>query len=174
MKYKLESRLLGEISITSDIQMTPPLWQKQRTKEPLDESERGEWKSWLKTQHSENEDHDIQSHHFMANRWGQSGNSERLYFGGLQNHCRQWLQPWNQKMLAPSKKSYDQPRQLIKKQWNYFANKCPSSQSYGVSVVMYGCNRWTIKKIEHQRTDAFELRCWRRLLRISWTARRSN
>ena len=42
MKHKLESRLLGEISITSDIQMTPPLWQKQRTKEPLDESERGE------------------------------------------------------------------------------------------------------------------------------------
>ena len=45
-------------------------------------------KSWLKTQHSENEDHGIQSHHFMANRWGNNGNSERLYFGGLQNHCR--------------------------------------------------------------------------------------
>ena len=46
--------------------MTPPLWQKRRgTKEPLHESERGEWKSWLKAQHSENEDHGIQSHHFM-------------------------------------------------------------------------------------------------------------
>ena len=54
MKHKLESRLLGEISITSDMQMTPPLLQKWRTKEPLDESERGEWKSWLKAQHSEN------------------------------------------------------------------------------------------------------------------------
>ena len=53
-KHKLESRLLGEISITPDMQMTPPLWQKWRTEEPLDESERGEWKSWLKTQHSEN------------------------------------------------------------------------------------------------------------------------
>ena len=42
----------------------------------------------LKTQHSENEDHGIWSHHFMANRWGNSGNSERLYFFGLQNHCR--------------------------------------------------------------------------------------
>ena len=53
-KHKLESRLLGEISITSDLQMTPPLWQKvRRNKEPLDESERREWKSWLKTQHSE-------------------------------------------------------------------------------------------------------------------------
>ena len=54
-KHKLESRLLGEISITSDMQMTPPLQQKGRiTKEPLDESEREEWKSWLKAQHSEN------------------------------------------------------------------------------------------------------------------------
>ena len=44
--------------------------------------------SWLKAQHSDNEDHGIWSHHFMANRWGNSGNSIRLYFGGLQNHCR--------------------------------------------------------------------------------------
>ena len=80
MKYKLESRLPGEMSITSDIQMTP-LWQKWRgTKEPLDESERGEWKSWLKTQHSKHEDHGIRSRYFMANRWG---NSERLYFLGV-------------------------------------------------------------------------------------------
>ena len=68
-KHKLESRLPGEISITSDMQMTPPLWQKVRgTKKPLDESERGEWKSWLKSQYSENEDHGIWSHHFMGNR----------------------------------------------------------------------------------------------------------
>ena len=53
MKQKLESRFLGEILITSDMPITPPFWQKQRTKEPLDESERGECKSWLKTQHSE-------------------------------------------------------------------------------------------------------------------------
>ena len=58
---------------------------KQRgTKKPLDESESGEWKRWLKTQHSENKDHGIWSHHFMGNRWGNSGNSVRLYFLGLQ------------------------------------------------------------------------------------------
>ena len=45
-------------------------------------------KSWLKAQHSENEDHDIWSHHFMPNRWGSNGNSDRLYFGEFQNHCR--------------------------------------------------------------------------------------
>ena len=48
-------------------------------------------KSWLKTQHWNNEDHGIRSRHLMANRWGNNGNSERLYFLGLQNHCRWWL-----------------------------------------------------------------------------------
>ena len=57
----------------------------EELKSPFDESEREEWKSWLKAQHSENKDHGIRSHHFMANR---CGNSDRLYFGGLQNHCR--------------------------------------------------------------------------------------
>ena len=102
----------------------------RRTKESLDKSEREERKSWLQAQHSENKDHGIRSHHFMANRWGNSGKRVRLYFGGLQNHCRWWLQPWNEKTLAPWKKSYDQPRQHIKKQRHFFANKGPSSQSY--------------------------------------------
>ena len=62
----------------------------------------------------------------MVNRWGNSGNSKRLYFGGAPNHCR-----W--RLLAPWKKSYDHPRQHIKKQRYYFANKGPSSQSYGFS-----------------------------------------
>ena len=70
-------------------------------------------------------------------------------------------------------KRYDQPRQLIKKQKHHFADKVPYSQSYGV-VVMYGYKGWTIKKTECQRIDAFELWCWRRLLRVPWTARRSN
>ena len=71
--------------------------------------------------------------HFIANRWGNSGNSDRLYFGGLQNHWRWWLQPWNQKTLVPWKKSYDQPRQHIKKQRHYFSNKGLSGQGCGFS-----------------------------------------
>ena len=67
----------------------------------------------------------------MTNRWGNSGNSGRLYFGGLQNHCRWLLHPWNEKTLTPWKESYDQSRQHIKKQSYYFANKGPSNQSYG-------------------------------------------
>ena len=95
------------ISITSEMQMTPPLGRKQRgTKEPLDESERREWQGWHKT-HFKNCNCDIMSHHFMANRWGKNGNSDRFYFLGLQNLCGQWLQPWNWKTLAPWKKSYD-------------------------------------------------------------------
>ena len=73
------------------------------------------------------------SHHFMANRRRNSGNSERLYFLGLWSHCRWWLQPWNLKTLTPWKETYDHPRQHIKKQRHYFANKCPSNQGYGFS-----------------------------------------
>ena len=76
-------------------------------------------------------------------------------------------------MLAPWKKSYDQPRQHVKKQRHYFTNKDLSSQSYS-PVVMYGCESWTIKKAEHQMINAFELWCWRRLLRVPWTTRRSS
>ena len=76
--------------------------------------------------------------------------------------------------ISSRKKSYDQPRQHIEKQRHYFANKGPSSQSYGFPPVMYGCENWTIKKAECQRIGAFELWGWRRLLRVPWTARRSN
>ena len=61
----------------------PLFWRRlKRNSKPLDESERGERKSWLKAQHSENEDHSIWSHHLMGNRWGNSGNSGRLLFWG--------------------------------------------------------------------------------------------
>ena len=62
----------------------------------------------------------------------------------------------------------------ILKSRHYFANKGPSSQGYGFPVVMCGCESWTMKKAERQRIDAFELWWWRRLLRVPWTARRSN
>ena len=77
-------------------------------------------------------------------------------------------------MLAPWKESYDQPRQHIKKQTHYFANKGTSSEGYVFPAVIYGCENWTIKKVECWRIDAFELWHWRRLLRVPWTARRTN
>ena len=77
-------------------------------------------------------------------------------------------------MLVPWKKSYDKPRQHIKKQRHYFIDKGQSSKAMVFPVVMYGCESWTVKKAECQRIDAFELWCWRRLLRVPWIARRSN
>ena len=108
----------------------------------------------------------------MANRWGKM--ETETTFLGLQNHCGLWLQPWNQNMLVPWKETYDKPRRHIKKQRHYFACKALNSQSMDSPVVMYECESWTIKKAKHWRTDAFELWCWRRLLRVPWTSRRSN
>ena len=71
-------------------------------------------------------------------------------------------------------KSYDKHRQHIKKQRHYFADKVHLVKAMVFAVVMYGCESWTTKKAEHRRIDAFELWCWRRLLRVPWTARRSN
>ena len=78
------------------------------------------------------------------------------------------------KMLAPWKKNYDQPRQHIKKQRHYFANKGPSFKAMVFPVVMYGYENCTIEKAERQRNDAFELWCWRRCLRVPWTEKTSN
>jgi len=71
-------------------------------------------------------------------------------------------------------KSYDNTRWSIKKQRHHFANKVCVVIAMVFPVNMYGCERWTIKKVECQRIAALELWCWRRLLRVPWTARRSN
>ena len=109
----------------------------------------------------------------MANRWWNSGNSGWLYFLGSKITADG---DWSHeiKRLTPWKKSYDQTRQHVKKQRHYFAKKCLSVKSMISPIVLYGGESWTIKKGEHQRIDAFELWYWRRLLRVPWTARRSN
>ena len=80
----------------------------------------------------------------------------------------------HEKTLATWKKSCDEPRQHIKNQRHYFATKINLVKAMVFPVVMCRCESWTMKKVEGQRIDAFELWCWRRLLRVSWTARRSN
>ena len=76
-------------------------------------------------------------------------------------------------MLAPWKKSYDQ-LSILKSRDITLPTKVHLVKGMDFSVVMYGCESWTVKKAERQRIDAFELWCWRRLLRVPWTARRSN
>ena len=77
-------------------------------------------------------------------------------------------------MLASWKKSYDQPRHILKSRDITLPIKVHLIKAIVFPVVMYGCESWTLKKAECWRTDAFELWCWRRLLRVPWTARRSN
>ena len=101
---------------------------------------------------------------------GNNINSDRFYFLGLQNHCQRWLQPWNLKTFAPWKRSYDQVRQHD----ITLLTKVRLVKAMVFPVVIYGCESWTVKKAEHRGIDAFELWCWRRLLRVPWTARRSN
>ena len=111
----------------------------------------------------------------MANRWGNNGNSERLYFGGSKITADGDCSHEIKKTLAPWKKSYDKSQQHIKKQRDVtLLTKVHIVQAMVFPVVIYGCESWTVKKAEDRRIDAFELWCWRRLLRVPWTARRSN
>ena len=96
-----------------------------------------------------------------------SRNSDRLFLG-LQNHWRWWLQSWNWKTLVSWEESCNKPTQSIKKKRNHFANKGLYSQSH----IFSSSHVWSKKKAEHQRIDPFELWCWRRLLKVSRTARR--
>ena len=77
-------------------------------------------------------------------------------------------------MLVPWKKSYDNTDNVLKSRGITLLTKVHRVKDMNFLVVMYACECWTIKKAEHQRIDAFELWCWRRLLRVPWTARRSN
>ena len=78
------------------------------------------------------------------------------------------------KTLATWKKSYDQPRQTVKNRDITLSTKVHLVKASVFPVIMYECESWTIMKAEHRRTDAFELWCWRRLLRVPLTSRRSN
>ena len=77
-------------------------------------------------------------------------------------------------MLVPWKKNYDKPRQLLKNRDITLLTKVHLVKAMVFPVVICGCESWTIKKAERQRNDTFKLWCWRRLLRVPWTARRSN
>ena len=131
-------------------------------------------KNWLKTQHSESEDHGVQSHHFMAKEWVNNGNSERLYFFELQNHCRWWCIHEIKRYLLLEGKATTDLDSILRSRDLTLPTKVRLVKAMVFPVVMYGCESWTIKKAEQWRIDAFELWCWRKLLRVPWTAGRSN
>ena len=111
----------------------------------------------------------------MANRCGNNGNSERLYFLGLKKitadgDCSHEIK----KHLLLGRKAMINQDSILKSRDITLPTKVCLVKVMAFPVVMYGCKSWTMKKAERQRIDAFELWCWRRLLRVPWTARRSN
>ena len=112
------------------------------------------------------------SHHLMANRKGKSGNSSRFYFLGLKNHCE--CSHKIKRCLLLARKSMTNLDSVLKSRDVTLPIKVRLVKAMVFLSVMYGYESYTIKKAERRRINAFELWCWRRLLRVPWIARRSN
>ena len=110
----------------------------------------------------------------MANRWGNSGNNDRLHFLGSRITADGDCSHEIKRRLLLGKKVMTNLDSILKSRDITLSTKVHLVKAVVSPVVMYGCESWTIKKAECQRTDAFELWCWRRLLRVPWTTRRSN
>ena len=112
-------------------------------------------KCWLTTQHSKNKDHGILSHHFMANRWGNNGNSERLYFGGSKiiedGDCTHEIK----RRLFLGRKAMPDLDCVLKGRDITLPTEIHLVKAMVFPVVMYGCESWTIKKAEYGRIGAF-------------------
>ena len=115
-----------------------------------------------------------ESHHFMANRWGKNGNSERLYFFGSKITADGDCSHEIKRPLLLRRKAMTNIVSMLKSKDITLLTNVHLVKAMVFPVVIYGHESWTIKKAEHQGTGAFELWCWRRLLRVPWTARRSN
>ena len=165
MRHKLESRLLEKMSITSNTQMTPPPYgRKWKTKESLDESERESEKAGL--------NFNIQKMKIMASSpitsWQISGETmetvtEFIFLGSkitANSDCSHKIK----RHLLLGREAMTNLDSILKSRMITLPTKFCLVKSMGFPVVMYGCESWTIKKAEHQRIDAFDLWCWRRLL----------
>ena len=138
---------------------------------------RGKWKSWLKAQSEKVglnlKDHGIQSHHFRANRETVERVADFILRGSkiaADGDCSHEIK---RRLLLGRKVTTNLDSILKSKDITLPAKVC-LVKAMVFPVVMYGCESWTMKKAERQRIDAFELWCWRRLLRVPWSARRSN
>jgi len=175
-KHKLESRLPGEISITSDMQMTPLL---------MEESEE-DLKSLLMKVKEEGEKVglklNIQKTKIMASgpitSWEIDGEivetvADFIFWGSkitADDDCSHEIK----RCLLLGRKVMTNLDRIFKSRDITLPTKVYLVRAMVFPVVVYGCESWTIKKAEHWKIDAFELWCWRRLLRVLWTARRSN
>ena len=110
----------------------------------------------------------------MANRWGKNGSNDRLYFLGSKITADGDCSHEIKSRLLLGRKVMTHLDSILKNRDITLPTKVRLVKAMVFPVVMYGCESWTINKAEHQRIDAFQLWCWRRLLRVLWTARRSN
>ena len=113
----------------------------------------------------------IWSHHFMGNKWGYS---VRLYSLGSKITADGDCSNEIKRCFFLGRKAMTNLDSILKSRDNILLKKVHLVKAMVFPVVMYGCEIWTKRKVEHRRTDAFELWCWRRFLRVPWTARRSN
>ena len=110
----------------------------------------------------------------MGNRWGNSGNSVRLFSGELQNHCGWVTATMKLRHLLLGRKAMTNQDNILESRNITLPTKVRLVKAMVFPIVLYGYESWTIKKAECRRTDVFELWCWRGLLRVPWTARISN
>jgi len=142
--------------------------------EPVDESERGEWKGWLKIKHSKNEDYGtgpITS--WQIDQETRGTVTDVILLGSnvtADGDCRHEIK----RRLLFGRKATTSLNSILKSRDITLMTKVHLVKAIIFPVVMYGCDSWTINKAEHQRIDTFELWCWRRLSRVPCTARRSN
>ena len=142
------------------------------TKELLDEGERREWKRWHKSRHSKNEDHDIWSHHLQIDGETMETVTDIIYLGSKitpEGDCSHEIK----RHLLCGRKAKTNLDSVLKSNDITLLTKV-HIKAMVFPVVMHGCESWTIKKAESWRIDAFKLWCWRGLLKVLWTARRSN
>ena len=123
-------------------------------------------KYWLKTQHSKNKDHGIWSHHFMAKRWGKMETLTGFIFLGskitVDGDCSHEIK----RCLLLGRKATTNLNSTLESRDSTLLTKVHLVKAMVFPAVMYGCESWTVKKAECRRIDAFELWCWRRLLRV--------
>ena len=171
VKHKLESRLPGEISITSDMQITPPLWQKA--------------KNWWKVKEEREKvglKLSIQKTKILASgpitSWQIDGEtvetvSDFIFLSfkiTADGDCSHGIK----RCLLLGRKAMANLDSILKGRNITLTTQFCLVEAMVFPVLMYGCESWTVKKTECQRIDGFELWCWKRLLKVPWTARRSN
>ena len=115
-----------------------------------------------------------QSHHFMANSWGKMETVKEFIFLGSKITAGGDYSHEIKRCLLLGRKAMTNLDSILKSRDFTLPTKVYLVKAMVFLVVMYGCESWTVKKAEHRKIDAFELWCWRKLLRVPWTARRTN